>query len=73
MVDFASKLSAFIQKLDFWKRNTENNQLGMFKCLSALKRKCSFSEEIASHLASLKEELVQTDEQEEVINRFARG
>ena len=42
-----------------WKRNTENNQLGMFKCLSSLKMKCSFSEEIASHLASLKEELEQ--------------
>ena len=28
----------------------------MFKCLSSLKMKCSFSEEIASHLASLKEE-----------------
>ena len=38
-------------------RNTENNQFGMFKCLSFLKMKCSFSEEIASHLASLKEEL----------------
>ena len=31
----------------------------MFKCLSSLKIKCSFSEEIASHLASLKEELEQ--------------
>ena len=31
----------------------------MFKCLSSLKKKCSFSEEIASHLASLKEELEQ--------------
>ena len=31
----------------------------MFKCLSSLKVKCSFSEEIASHLASLKEELEQ--------------
>ena len=42
-----------------WKRNTENNQFEMFKCLSSLKMKCSFSEEIASHLASLKEELEQ--------------
>ena len=31
----------------------------MFKCLSSLKMKCFFSEEIASHLASLKEELEQ--------------
>ena len=31
----------------------------MFKCLSSLKMKCSFFEEIASHLASLKEELKQ--------------
>ena len=59
IVDFVSKLGAFIRKLDLWKRNTENNQLGMFKCLSSLKMKCSFSEEIASHLASLKEELEQ--------------
>ena len=60
IVGFVSKLSAFIQKLDLWKRNTENNQLGMFKCLSSLKMKCSFSEEIAqSHLASLIEELEQ--------------
>ena len=59
IVDFVSKLGAFIRKLDLWKRNTENNQLGMFKCLSPLKIKCSFSEEIASHLASLKEELKQ--------------
>ena len=59
IVDFVSKLGAFIRKLDLWKRNTENNQLGMFKCLSSLKMKGSFSEEIASHLASLKEELEQ--------------
>ena len=59
IVDFVSKLGAFIRKLDLWKRNTENNQLGMFKCLSSLKMKCSFFEEIASHLASLKEELEQ--------------
>ena len=59
IVDFVSKLGAFIRKLDLWKRNTESNQLGMFKCLSSLKMKCSFSEEIASHLASLKEELEQ--------------
>ena len=31
----------------------------MFKCLSFLKMKCSFCEEIASHLVSLKEELEQ--------------
>ena len=62
IVDFVSKLRCFhskIRKLDLWKRNTENSQLGMFKCLSSLKMKLSFSEEIASHLASLKEELVQ--------------
>ena len=60
IVDFVSKLGAFIRKLDLWKRNTENNnQLGMFKCLSFLKMKCSFSEEIAGYLASLKEELEQ--------------
>ena len=59
IVDFVSKLGAFIRKLDLWKRNTENNQLGMFKCLSSFKMKFSFSEEIASHLASLKEELEQ--------------
>ena len=59
IVDFVSKLGAFIWKLDLWKRNTENNQLGMFRCLSSLKMKCSFSEEINSHLASLKEELEQ--------------
>ena len=59
IVDFVSKLGAFIRKLDLWKRNTENNQLGMFKCLSSLKMKCSFSEEIPGHLASLKEELEQ--------------
>ena len=57
MVDFVLKLGAFIRKLDLWKRNTENNQLGMFKCLSSLKMKCFFFEEIASHLASLEEEL----------------
>ena len=38
IIDFVSKLGAFIRKLDLWKRNTENNQLGMFKCLSSLKR-----------------------------------
>ena len=59
IVDFVSKLGAFIRKLDLWKRNTENNQLGMFKCLSSLKMKHSFSEEIATHLASLKEEFEQ--------------
>ena len=59
IVDFVSKLGAFIRKLDLWKRNTENNQPGIFKCLSSLKMKCSFSEEIASHLALLKEELEQ--------------
>ena len=42
IVDFVSKLSAFIRKSDLWKRSTENNQLGMFKCLSSLKMKCSF-------------------------------
>ena len=59
IVDFVSKLGAFVRKLDLWKRNTENNQLGMFKCLSSLKTKCSFSEEIASQLASFKKELKQ--------------
>ena len=59
IVDFASKLGAFIRKLDLWKWNTENNHLGMFKCLSSLKMKCSVSEEIPSHLASLKEKLEQ--------------
>ena len=59
IVDFVLKLGAFIQKLNLWKRNTKNNQLGMFKCLSSLKMKCSFSEKIASHLASLKEKLEQ--------------
>ena len=59
VVDFVSRLGACIRKLDLRKRNTENNQLGMFKCLSSLKTKCSFSEEIDSHLASLKEELEQ--------------
>ena len=29
----------------------------VFKCLSSLKMKCSFSEEIASHLASFDKEL----------------
>ena len=57
IVDFVLKLSAFIQKFDLWKRNTENIQCGMFKCLSSLKIKCSFSEEIATYLASLKEQL----------------
>ena len=57
IVDFVSKLGAFIRNLYLWKRNTENNQLGMFKCISSLKMKCSFSEEIASLLASLKEKL----------------
>ena len=63
IVDFVSKLGAFIRKLDLWKRNTENNELGIFKCLSSLKMseslKMSFSEEIASHFASLKEEFEQ--------------
>ena len=36
IVDFISKLGAFIRRLDLWKRNTENNQFGMFKCLSSL-------------------------------------
>ena len=59
IVDFVSKLGAFIRKLDLWKSNTGNNQLGLFKYLSSLKMKCSFFEEIASHLASLKEKLEQ--------------
>ena len=37
IVGFVSKLGAFIRKLDLWKRITENNQFGMFKCLSFLK------------------------------------
>ena len=49
IVGFVLKLDAFIRKLDLWKKNTESNQLGMFKCLSSLKMKCSFYEEIASH------------------------
>ena len=36
IVGFVSKLGAFIRKLDLWKRNTENNQFGMFKYLSLL-------------------------------------
>ena len=75
IVDFVSKLGAFIQKLDLWKRNTENNQLGMFKCLSSLKMKCFFSAEIASHLASLREELEQCFPEaasyEYIANRFS--
>ena len=30
IVGSVSKLSAFIRKLDLWKRNTESNELGMF-------------------------------------------
>ena len=59
IVDFVSKLGAFIRKLDLWKRNTENNELGIFKCLSSLKMKWFFCEEIASHFASFKEEFEQ--------------
>ena len=57
IANFVLKLGAFIQKLDLWKRNKENNQFGMFKCLSSSKIKCFFSEEIASHFASFKEKL----------------
>ena len=75
IVDFVLKLGAFIRKLNLWKRNTKSNQLDMFKCLSSLKMKCSFSEEITSRLASLKEELEQyfpeAPSYEYIINPFS--
>ena len=47
----------------------------MFKCLSSLEIRCSFSEEIACHLASLNEELEQyfpeAASYEYVINLFS--
>ena len=55
VVDFVSKLGAFIRKLDLWRKNVENKRYDMFKFLSALEVEISddFSREITQHLSLL--------------------
>ena len=52
VIDFVSKLEAFLQKLELWRKNVENKRYGMFKFLSAFEMKISddFSRKIIQHL-----------------------
>ena len=53
VVDFISKLGAFLRKLKLWRKNMDNKRYGMFKFLSALEVEVSddFSQEITQHLS----------------------
>ena len=59
VVDFVSKVGAFIRKLDLWRKNVENKRYNMFKFLSTLEMEISddFSREITQHLSLLTAEL----------------
>ena len=60
IIDFATKLTAFIRKLDLWIKNIENRKFGMFENLASLggEPSITFVQEITKHLL-LKDEMKQ--------------
>lgn len=59
IIDFTSKLQAFVRKIELWRSNVEKEQYGMFENVMTLEQKPNhdFGQQVSEHLLLLKNEI----------------